>query len=841
MKKKSTYYLVGNAHLDPVWQWRWQEGSSEAKATMRSALDRMKEFPDFVFVCSSSLVYQWVEEFAPAMFEEVRQRVAERRLIVVGGMYVQPDCNNPSGESFARQALYAQRFFKEKLGVTAKVGYNVDSFGHNLMMPQILKKSGMDSYIFMRPGEHEKHLDSDLFHWVSPDGSSVLTHRILDGYGYNFRSEEQLVSRLNEVDTKTATDLDEGFLFYGVGNHGGGPTIRNLRLIEAYRKEHPEIKMVYSTVSDFFDHVRASGVALPEHHDDLQHHAAGCYATVSAVKNGIRRGENNLTAAENFGMLARLLCGRQLRSDRLQEAWKNILFLHFHDSMGGCSIREVHDDSAYLYGAALNTAAVEENSALQTISWQIDTAAIRSGVPIVLFNPHGFDVDETVRLFRSAIRMTDHNGQDIPFQKIYSTTEECFWRTDTLFHAHVPAMGYAVYYMNDDWVPQEEQMRLTPDSPDSPVRAIPYSGYRTANNHEGTVLENDIYRIEFELHTGAILSFRDKRTGEELITDRAAVPVVVDEYYHDAWSHGKTFFTDYMARFGDAEVTVTESGPIRATVKVVSRYNDSRLTQYFSLEPGSEQLSVRAEVDWHEHHKMLKIAWPMKVENPKAYYEIPFGVIERPADGEEEPGLQWTAVKGDHGGFALLNSDTYSSSVKDGTIYHTILRSPIYGDHGGSRTAESEFTEQGARKFSYTLMPVGDSWAPVIRAARQRNKPLTAVMETWHSELVETLSDAETTDVITFLHSGALSREPYSSLRISADNIMLSACKRSEDNTGLILRLYETDGRETDVTVSGDMLPVPLRVTFSPWSMRTYYLADQVEDWKEVLLTEYDQ
>ena len=146
------------------------------------------------------------------------------------------------------------------------------------------------------------------------------------------------------------------------------------------------------------------------------------------------------------------------------------------------------------------------------------------------------------------------------------------------------------------------------------------------------------------MHTGYITSFVDKRTGNELISDRAAVPVVIDEYYHDIWSHGKNFFADRMARFSDAEVTVVEGGPLRATVKVISRYNGSRLTQYFSLYPGCDKLHIRYEVDWREKHKILKIAWPMKVDNPKAYYEIPFGVIERPADGEEEPGLMWTAV-----------------------------------------------------------------------------------------------------------------------------------------------------------------------------------------------------
>ena len=154
--ERNTYYLVGNAHLDPMWQWRWQEGSMEAKATLRSALDRMKEFPDFRFVCSSASIFQWVEEFAPEMLAEIKQRIQEKRFIIVGGWHVQPDCNLPSGEAFARHALYAQRYFKEVLDTTATVGYCVDSFGHCATLPMILKNGGMDSYIFMRPRVEEK-------------------------------------------------------------------------------------------------------------------------------------------------------------------------------------------------------------------------------------------------------------------------------------------------------------------------------------------------------------------------------------------------------------------------------------------------------------------------------------------------------------------------------------------------------------------------------------------------------------------------------------------------------------------------------------------------------------
>ena len=633
MKKKNHLYLVGNAHLDPVWQWRWQEGSAEAKATIRSALDRMKEFPEFRFVCSSASVYQWVQEFAPEMFEELKQRVQEGRFTVVGGWHVQPDCNLPSGEAYARQSLYAQRYFKENLGVTAKVGYNVDSFGHNGNMPQILKKSGMDSYIFMRPGPHEKDMPHELFEWVAPDGSTVTTYRILDPYCFNFSDLEKLQGRLDYLNEATKTDIEELPFFYGVGNHGGGPTIRNLEVLREYQAAHPEIKMTYSDLSDFFDHVRASGVKLPEHHDDLQHHAAGCYATISHMKDGVRRSEFNLTAAENYNLVAGKLCGKKPKNAAFADAWRNVCFLHFHDSMDGCSIKEVHDDAKYMYGMAMNTAAVEENNALQTISWAIDTTDKSKGLPVVVFNPNGFPIEEIVQLNKQCSSVVDHEGNPVPSQLVHSTTLECYWRKDTLFKAKVPALGYAVYYLTNEEVPVE-----------SAVSATPWTGHMTANEHGGTILENDIYRIRFEEYSGYITSFVDKRTDKEIITGRAAVPTVIDEYYHDTWSHGKTFFVDEMARFSDAKVTVLENGPVRATVKGVSRYNDSTLTQYFSLEPGSDKLSVRAYADWHEKYKMLKLAWPMAVDAPEAFYEIPYGVMPRPADGEEEPGLRWTAV-----------------------------------------------------------------------------------------------------------------------------------------------------------------------------------------------------
>ena len=168
-----TIKLIGNAHLDPIWLWRWQEGCGEVLQTFRSALDRLKEYKDFVFTCSSAAYYQWVEEIDPEMFEEIKAMVKKGRWVPVNGWWVQPDCNMPSGESFARQALYSQLYYYEKFGITCKTGYNVDSFGHNAMMPQILKKSGMDHYVYMRPMEWEKSMKDNVFTWEAPDGSQA--------------------------------------------------------------------------------------------------------------------------------------------------------------------------------------------------------------------------------------------------------------------------------------------------------------------------------------------------------------------------------------------------------------------------------------------------------------------------------------------------------------------------------------------------------------------------------------------------------------------------------------------------------------------------------------------
>jgi len=271
-----TLHMIGNAHLDVVWLWPWQEGFGEVKATFRAALDLMNDCDDFLFTASSAALYEWIEHNDPAMFDEIKSRVAEGRWEIAGGWWVQPDCNLPSGESFVRQGLYGQRYFKEKLGVTATVGYNVDSFGHHAMLPQILRKCGLSRYVFMRPQRHEMGLPGPLFWWESDDGSCVLAARI--PYEYCTWGQE-LRQHVRKCAVELKAPFDELLCFYGVGNHGGGPTRENLHSIRAMDAD-PALARLWRAP---FNSMKECSIEEPSLDNEMR-------TTQQASRGGTRRG-----------------------------------------------------------------------------------------------------------------------------------------------------------------------------------------------------------------------------------------------------------------------------------------------------------------------------------------------------------------------------------------------------------------------------------------------------------------------------------------------------------------------------------------------------------------------
>ncbi len=795
MKKK--VYMIGNAHLDPIWVWRWQEGSAETKATIRSALDRMKEYDDFRFVCSSAFVFECIEEYDTSMFEEIKQRVSEGKFIIVGGWYIQPDCNLPSGEGFARQSLYSQRYFKEKFGVMAEVGYNVDSFGHNAMMPQILRKSGMKGYVFTRPCDAEKEMESNLFNWIAPDGSSVPAFRILDRYEYNYADMDDFKARFKDV-CETKLDCTDYIMnFYGVGNHGGGPTKHNIDLIHQFQKENNEYEVVFGNPAEYFDTV-VENCNIPDYRGDLQHHASGCYSAVSAIKNAVRRSENNLLASENFSMMAYALLNKKYPNDKLKDAWKNVLFLHFHDSLGGCCIAPAYDDLYEFAGESLAISQKISNSALQTISWAIDTSDTSKGLPVIVFNPHPWEYNGLVTINKQAGSVFDNHGNAVRFQQIFSPAHNVYRRDDTMFEASVPALGYRVYYIKTEEPEKIENFVSVGDN----------------------YIENEILRAEFDSKTGYMVSLFDKLRNKEMLKGEGAVPIVIDEDEHDTWSHAKDYFDKKIGEFKGTEIKIIENGPIRAKIKITSKYGDSTLKQYFSLTSGRDSLDVDAEVDWNEKHKMLKLAFPLDIENPKSYYEIPFGYIERPCNGEEESGQMWVAMYGDNGGMAMLNNNKYSFSFCDNVMNLTVLRSPLFCDHGGPRTDESEFTDIGRHRFKYSLISVADkNFEKLIKRSRELNSSVVNIIENNH---IGTLNDT------------------YCGVNVEGSGVVVSAVKRAEDNSGTIIRAFETEGKNSEVIISGKILSKPLKALFEAHSVKTFYLSDNDDEWKEVLLTEFD-
>jgi alpha-mannosidase len=365
----------------------------------------------------------------------------------VGGWWIQPDCNLPCGESFVRQGLYGQRYFAERLGVTATVGYNVDSFGHAASLPQILLKSGLSAYVFTRPHPHEQRLPSRLFWWESQDGSRVLAYRV--PYEYCTWGGE-----LHLHVQRCAAELGKNGLhrlmcFYGVGNHGGGPTRENLESIRALNGSPGYPELVFSTPSHYFCSVEGDHLTVPVVQDELQPHAVGCYSVHSGVKRWNRQAENLLLVAEKLSSLASRVTGLAYPDD-FERAWKDVLFSQFHDILAGTCIEPAYEDARNLYGEAMAIAGRNLNNAIQSLSWRIGLEPEDGVTPIDVFNPHAWPVRAPLEVELGRISendvLLDAEDNSVPLQAVrpYATVSSGS-RSRLAFVAELPAFGYETY------------------------------------------------------------------------------------------------------------------------------------------------------------------------------------------------------------------------------------------------------------------------------------------------------------------------------------------------------------------------------------------------------------
>ncbi len=788
--KDKTLHMIGNAHIDPVWQWRWQEGLQEVKATFRSALDRMDEYDNFIFVSSSAAFYEWVEENDPDMFDEIRTRVQEGRWGIVGGWWIQPDCNIPGGESFVRQGLYGQRYFKDRFGVIARTGYNVDSFGHCGSLPQILLKSGMDSYVFMRPDTDDMALPSPLFRWGSIDGSSVHAFRIIGLYCSKADDVEDNVRKCIDEYTEKLNHL---MCFYGVGNHGGGPTKKQIEHILKLN-DNPDLpQLVFSTPDRFFNEIRDREQSLPAVNGELQHHAVGCYSAHSGIKRWNRLAENELLKAEKFSLISNWLT-RHPYPDDFSHAWKDVLFNQFHDILAGTSLEQAYEDAHYLCGEAMSIAGRNLNSAIQSISWNIRIEPQKDMKPIVVFNPHAWAVKANIELemryWTEPYTLLDDEDNPVPMQTVQSHAAD-YSRYRLSFNADLPPMGYRTYR----FMPQSGEVR----------ESLPLKSTSSS-------MENDLFRLELDGETGYIKSLFDKRRKVEVFSNSAAKPVVMDDP-SDTWGHDFQRYDKEEGAFSADSVRLMENGPVKSVLRVISRYGDSRIIQDFTMYSGMRQIDVHVTIDWRERFKLLKLQFPVNIDSESTTCEIPYGFVDRPATGNEEPCQSWIDVSGVVRGteipygISLLNDGKYSYDIADKAMSLTLLRSPVYSHHDPTELlAEKDYPhlDQGIQHFTYSILPHEDDWihARTPRYAAELNQRPIAILETYHPR--------------------AALPQKYSFLSADESNIIVSVIKKAEDSDDMIIRCYETSGMTTRASITLPKWDRVITADFGPCEIKTF-------------------
>lgn len=779
--------MIGNAHIDPVWLWHWQEGYAEVRATFRSALDRMNEFDEFVFTMNQVVFLAWVEEHDPPMFAEIAERVRQGRWEIVGGMWVEPDCNIPSGESFVRHTLYSQRYLQSRFGLTATVGLNADPFGHNAMLPQLLARSGMDSYLFLRPQAHEMTLPAGAFRWAAPDGSAVLAARIPNEYGSPPREVTGQVAKSLAQLPPTDRPL---VCFYGVGNHGGGPTRANISSIRELAARDGTPPLAPATARSYFD-AAAADPDIATIVGELQMHAVGCYSAQSEIKRNNRRGENALRAAEKWATLAaRFGVVADVRAE-LEHAWKQLLFNQFHDILPGSALPDTYRDARDSHGEVAAIAARVANRSIQSIARQIDTSADAGTVPLMVFNPHAFDVTETVELelggFPGPVGVTTAPGNPVAAQEIRSESVTGGRRRYAI-RATVPALGYATFRFGSDF-----------SIPDPPVPPTALG------------LENERLRAVVDPRSGWLSSLVHLPSGTELMPPAPSEHAVILADATDTWGHGVRSFRNIAGHFTPRRVERIHTGRVREAIRVISTYRTSTLTEEIRLDSGAGHLEVAVTIDWREQLTAVKLRFPAALTDAVATHEIPYGYLVRPAEGQEVPSQNWVDVTGragggDQFGLALLNDGKYSFDVTGSEIGMMALRSPAYAWHDPALLQPDEqyrYQDQGIQRFRYRLLPHAGDWraADVPAAGAILNEPMTALLDSNHPGVLPTSQSL-----------GA----------VRAGTVMITVIKTAEDDADtVVLRAYETDGAPTTAEFHLPFLERTITADFAACEIKT--------------------
>jgi alpha-mannosidase len=644
-----TIHVTGHSHIDMAWKWDYTEGEQVCVDTFRSVLDLMDRYDGepggnpMYYAQSSAWAYNRMAKQHPEILARIRQRVAEGRWEVVGGMWVEADASLPSGESFCRQFLYGQWTFFDLFGFVPTIGWLPDSFGFNANLPQFLRRAGLDRFYLYKLNWNDTHPPTrNLVRWIAPDGSEVLTH-----VGYVSYGGDATTKRINDgVAIKRANEPQETTVFYpiGFGDHGGGIAENDVIKMLAFRDSGYAVR--FGTVADYFDSVGAGAAGVVDRQELYFESHRGTYTSRALHKKNVREIEYLLQDAEIFSALAYLL-GEPYPDAFLDEAWKRLLRDEFHDTMSGTCLETVYTGQvAENLGRARALGEDALGDGLGAIAARIDTADL-AGDAIAVFNPSGFPVTQPVLLATPARdrHVVDDRGDLVPCQ--YSEADGAI----VFSAADVPAWGWRTFAV-------------------APGACVGESAFPATSRS----IENERVRVTLD-DSGYVTSLVRADLGREYVQpgQRAnRLQLYPDNPDHfDAWDLGFNKYTDAPTEVGGVlSISLVETGPVRQVIEVRRAGAAESYVQRVILYAGADAVDFETLViGWGKPaHRFLKVAFPLAIDNPAktVRHNLPYGWLPRVLDGHradtEFVGHKWvdlTETAAD-GAFGSAGATLYS-------------------------------------------------------------------------------------------------------------------------------------------------------------------------------------
>ena len=661
---------IGHAHIDTAWLWPLAETERKCERTFSSQIAYMDQYPEYKFACSQACQYDIIKRRNPDLYERIRAKVKAGQFVPVGGTWVEPDCNLPSGEALVRQFLYGQRFFQKEFGLTCGEFWQPDVFGYNGQLPQIMRLCGIRHFLTQKLSWNQ--FNKPLYHtflWQGLDGSEVLAH-FPPADTYNSMADVPELRRIAR-DYKDHDRSRHSLMLFGFGDGGGGPT---KEMIETIRRARDLQGLPPTTVrssaeffalleQDYRDPVRQIGELYFELH-------RGTYTTQAATKKANRKAEWLLHDVEFLAATAARKGALKYPRLELERLWKILLLNQFHDILPGSSIGLVYED---------NKRQMEELAA--------EGGALREQALRAAFSGGGPGAAGPV----NTIGFARHEVAPAP--------------DGSLVYVEAPCYGVGRFVAAPDQV-------------------------RVSSGSGRFILENGRLRAELSV-AGTLTSLVEKTTGREALSGPGNQLLLYrDEPNNfDAWDLDPQDLETEAPCPPASSAKIVQADALRGAVEFERRLGRaSKLIQVVSLSANAPRLEFSTRVDWREEKKHLKVAFPVNVRALSAAYEMQFGNAQRPTHYNtpydlarfEVPGHKWADLS-EHGfGVALLSESKYGFSTFGQTMRISLLR---------ATTSPDPHADIGGHEFAYAIMPHPGTWheADVVAEAARFNSPILFV------------------------------------------------------------------------------------------------------------------